>query len=71
MSELQCSREECVLRGICRGYSGYQKSSRSMKLITDWNDMEDNSDIHPVHMHIIAQCFERWLSELITRSSMI
>ena len=54
MSELECSREVYMLRGICGGYSEYRKSSHSMKLITDWNDLEDNSDIHPVHMHIIA-----------------
>ena len=54
MSELQCSREVTALRGISSGYSGYRKSSSSMKLISDWNDIEDNSDIYPVHMHIIA-----------------
>ena len=50
MSELQCSRDIFTLRGICSYYSGYQKSSRSMKVITDWNNMEDNSDLYPVHI---------------------
>ena len=43
MSELQCSPEVEVLRGICSDYSGYQKGSRSMKSITDWNDKKNNS----------------------------
>ena len=42
-----------------------------MKFITNWQDMEDNSDIHPLPMHIIAKCLERWASELITQFSMI
>ena len=71
MSELQCSREVEALRGICSNYSGYRKSSRSIKLITDWNDMKDNSRQYPVHTHINTLCFERWTSELITRCSMI
>ena len=54
MSELQCLREVCALRGIYRDYLGYQKSSRSRMSITDWNDTKDNSDIHPVHMLINA-----------------
>ena len=71
MSELQCSQEEGALRGICRDYSGYRKSSHSLKLITDWNHIRDNSRQYPVHMHINALSFERWTSELITQSSMI
>ena len=39
MSKLQCSREVGALRGICSDYSGYRKSSRSIRLITDWNDI--------------------------------
>ena len=71
MSELQCSREVGALRGICSDYLGYRKSSHSIKLITDWNDMKDNSRQYLAHMHINALCIERWTSELITRYSMI
>ena len=71
MSELQCSQEVRVHRGICGDYSGYRKSSHSMKSITDWNDIKDNSRQYLVHMYINALCFERWTSELITRCSMI
>ena len=50
MSELQCSWEICVLIDICSDYWGYRKSSHSMKLITDWNNMKDNSNTYLVNM---------------------
>ena len=71
MSELQCCREVEALRGICSDYSGYRKSSRSILLITDRNDKKDKSRQYLVHMHINELCFEKWISELITRYSTI
>ena len=45
MSEFKYLPEVYILRGICSGYSEDRRSSRSMTIITNWNDMDDNSNL--------------------------